>query len=143
MSEIYYVKRVQNCRVVPLPEPLPHRRWLSITLLAALWFAAAVFFAWQRFAGVQDGYRLETLQQEKQQTLEENRKLRLEVASLGAPVRIDTIARQELGMTTLSPHQIFAAEPLTTEPALAAVAKVRPGVEPLPSPARNVAAIVR
>ena len=111
-----------------------------MTFAAALGLAAAMFCAGQRFASVQEGYRLETLQQEKQQVFEENRKLRLEVASLGDPVRIDTIARQQLGLTALSPHQIFAAEPVA--PVVAAVAQARPLTEPLPSPAKNVAAAV-
>ena len=140
MSEIYYVKRVENCRLAPPPGPLPSRRYLSVTLLAALGLAAAMFCAGQRFASVQEGYRLETLQQEKQQSLAENRKLRLEVASLGDPVRIDTIARQQLGMTALSPHQIFAAEPVA--PVVSAMAQARSLTQPLPSPAKNVAAAV-
>ena len=140
MSEIYYVKRVENCRLAPPPGPLPSRRYFSMTLLAALGLAAAMFCAAQRFASVQEGYRLEVLQQEKQQILEENRKLRLEVASLGDPVRIDTIARQQLGMTALSPHQIFVAEPVA--PVVSAMAQARPLGQQLPSPAKNVAAAV-
>lgn len=140
MQEIYYVKQVENCRLAPPADSLPNRRYLSVTLLAALGLAAAMFCAGQRFASVQDGYLLETLQQDKQQVLEENRKLRLEVASLGDPVRIDTIARQQLGMTPLSPHQIFVAEPVA--PIVAAMAQARPPAEPLPSPAKNVAAAV-
>ena len=140
MREIYYVKRVENSRLAPPAEPLPHRRYFSMTFAAVLGLAAAMFCAGQRFANVQEGYRLETLQQEKQQVFEENRKLRLEVASLGDPVRIDTIARQQLGLTALSAHQIFAAEPLA--PVVSAVAQARPLTEPLPSPAKNVAAAV-
>lgn len=140
MQEIYYVKRVENCRLAPPSDSLPNRRYLSVTFLAALGLAAAMFCAGQRFASVQEGYRLETLQQDKQQILEENRKLRLEVASLGDPVRIDTIARQQLGMTALSPHQIFAAEPVA--PVVSAMAQARPHTEPLPDPAKNLAVAV-
>src|SRR4026209_2415741 len=111
MQEIYYVKRVENSRLAPPAESLPSRGYFSMALYAALALAAALFCAGQRFAIVQDGYRLETLQQEQQQIIEEKRKLTLEVAALGDPVRIDAIARQELGMTNLSPHQIFPAEP--------------------------------
>lgn len=153
MREIYYVKRVENSRVAPLAEPLPTRRYFSIGLLAGLGLAAAMFCAGQRFASVQEGYRLEALQQERQQSVEENRKLRLEVASLGDPVRIDAIAREQLGMTNLSPHQIFPAEPVA--PVVSAMVKAHPPAEPpfdrlravseverLPSPAKNVAALV-
>ena len=64
--EVYYVKPVENCRLVPVADPRPHRQYLSMTFLAALFFAVAMHSAWQRFAGVQDGYRLEMLQQEKE-----------------------------------------------------------------------------
>jgi len=140
MQDIYYVKRVENSRLAPPSELLPSRGYFSMALYAALALAAALFCAGQRFAIVQDGYRLETLQQEKQQIIEENRKLRLEVAALGDPVRIDAIARQELGMTNLSPHQIFPAEPSAT--VVSAMAHERPAVERLTAPAGNVAALV-
>jgi cell division protein FtsL len=138
MRDIYYVKRVENSRVAPLVEPLPTRRYFSIGILAGFGLAAAMFCAGQRFASVQEGYHLETLQQEKQQAVEENRKLRLEVASLGDPVRIDAIARQQLGMTNLSPHQIFPAE--SVAPVVSAMVKAHPPVsevERLPSRRRT------
>jgi len=143
--DIYYVKRVENSRMAPPSGSLPTRRYFSIGLWAGLGLAAAMFCAGQRFASVQEGYRLEALQQEKQQVVGENRKLRLEVAALGDPVRIDTIARQQLGMTNLSPHQIFPAEPVG--PVISAMAKTtHPAAvsegERLPSPAKNVAALV-
>ena len=51
--EVYYVKPVENCRLVPVADPRPHRQYLSMTFLAALFFAVAMHSAWQRFAGVQ------------------------------------------------------------------------------------------
>lgn len=140
MQEIYYVKRVENSRVAPTAESLPCRGYLSRALYVALALAAALFCAGQRFASVQDGYRLETLQREKLEVTEENRKLRLEIAALGDPVRIDAIARQELGMTNLLPSQIFPAE--TSAAVVFATAQQRSEAEPLPAPARNVAALV-
>lgn len=142
MTEIYYIKRVENCRTAPESSPGDSRKYLSMTLLAALLFVAAMLAAWQRFGGVQDGYRLEQLREEKQQLLEANRKLRLEVAALGDPVRIDTIARQQLGMTSVSPHRIFTAEPAASLTATPVLAQIRPSVAPLPAPVKNVAAVV-
>ena len=140
MQEIYYVKRVENSRLAPPSESLSGRGYFSMALYPALALAAALFCAGQRFASVQEGYRLETLQQEKLEAVEENRKLRLEVASLGDPVRIDAIARQKLGMTNLSPHQIFPAEPSAA--VVSAMALERPAAERLTAPAGNVAALV-
>ena len=140
MQEIYYVKRVENSRQAPPSDTLPSRGYFRMAFYAAMALAAALFCAAQRFASVQDGYRLEALQQEKQETIEENRKLRLEVAALGDPVRIDAIARQQLGMTTLSPHQIFPAEPSAA--VVSAMARRRPAVERFTDPVSSVAALV-
>ena len=142
MTEIYYIKRVENCRTAPESSPGDSRKYLSMTLLAALLFVAAMLAAWQRFGGVQDGYRLERLREDRQQFLEANRKLRLEVAALGDPVRIDTIARLQLGMTSLSPHRIFTVEPVAGMTATPVLAQIRPSAAPLPAPVKNVAAVV-
>jgi cell division protein FtsL len=144
MREIYYVKPIDNSRLVPVGDPREHRRYFSMALLVVLWFAALMFSAWQRLEGVQDGYRLETLEREAQQLTEMNRKLRLEEAALGDPVRVDMIARNELGMTNLRPHQIVSGEAgLPAPPVVARVmAEARPERDSLPPQARQVAAVV-
>ena len=121
-------------------DPRAPRQYLAILALASVVFGAIMLSAWQRFDDVQDGYRLEALQGENQQFMEANRKLRLEEAYLGDPVRIDTIARNELGMMPLAPPQIIAGEPAApvTDSSVLADAR-RP---PLPSQVKNVAAAV-
>ena len=84
---------------------------------------------------MQYGYRIERLQQEKQQVLEANRKLRLEEASLGDPVRIGTIARNQMGMTVLSPAQIVNGEASSLVPEVSVLAKVQ--AAPLPTQAKE------
>lgn len=142
LREIYYVKPVNNYRLVPVADPREPRRYLSVTLVGALLLGAMLFSAWQRFAGVQAGYRLEMLQQEKQQLLEANRKLRLEEASLGDPVRIDRIARDQLGMATLSPRQIWNEEAAGAGSAAPVLAQVQQQPEPLPPQPKQVALAV-
>src|SRR5437868_142343 len=112
MTEIYYVKPVENSRVAPEARLRYPRKLISLSVVCAILFLAVMAAAWRRFESVQDGYRLEQLQSEKQSLVEANRKLRLEIASLGDPGRIDTIARQQLGMAPASPHQIFVADPV-------------------------------
>jgi cell division protein FtsL len=140
MREIYYVKPIDNSRLRPVMDPRAPRQYLAILALASVVFGAIMLSAWQRFDDVQDGYRLEALQGENQQFMEANRKLRLEEAYLGDPVRIDTIARNELGMMPLAPPQIIAGEPAApvTDSSVLADAR-RP---PLPSQVKNVAAAV-
>ena len=112
MKQIYYVKPIDNSRLVPVVDPRSRRQYKGILLLAAMVFGLILSSAWQRFNGVEDGYRLESLRIEKQKIMEANRKLRLEEASLGDPVRIDTIARNELGMSRLNPTQIVNEAPV-------------------------------
>ncbi len=142
MKDIYFVMPIDNSRLVPVADPHAARKCLSIALLASFCFGTVLFSAWQSFECVQYGYRIERLQREKQQTLEANRKLRLEVASLGDPVRIDTIARNQLGMTSLSPAQIVSGEASSLAPEVSVLAKVRRLAAPLPPQAKNVAVVV-
>jgi cell division protein FtsL len=141
MKEIYYVKPVDNSRLVPVMDPRAGRQYAAILTLAAMIFAAILSSAWQRFESVADGYRLEDLRSEKQTLLEANRKLRLEEASLGDPVRIDTIARAQLGMTTLTPPQIVVGSPVPA-PEGSVLADSRRESGPIAYQVKNFAAAV-
>jgi cell division protein FtsL len=110
MQSIYFVKKIDNSRFVPLENPAEPRQYVISTVIGALVLATAVFAAMGRFQSLEYGYRIERLEKEKKIALETNRKLQLEEASLGDPLRIDWIARNELGMKTLAPNQIHRAE---------------------------------
>ena len=141
MKEIYYVKPIDNSRLVPVVDPRSRRQYKAILFLAAAVFGMILSSAWQRFNGVEDGYRLESLRTEKQKMLESNRKLRLEEASLGDPVRIDTIARNELGMTRLTPPQIVNGAPVSSATDGSVVADAGPS-GPIAYQVKSVAAAV-
>ncbi len=141
MKEIYYVKPIDNSRLVPVMDPRAPRQYLGILFLAAAVFAVVLFPSWQRFNGLEDGYRVEALQKEKQNLQESNRKLRLEEASLVNPVRIDTIARNDLGMTALAPPQIIR-EQAAPAPEISVVAAARRSTGPIAYQVKNVAAAV-
>jgi cell division protein FtsL len=51
-------------------------------------------------------YQLESLRSERSQAAEMNQDLKLEVAGLRDPERIDTIARRQLGLTAPVPGQV-------------------------------------
>ena len=101
----------------------------------ALVLCTALFAATGRFQSLEYGYRIERLEKEKKVALETNRKLQLEEASLGDPTRIDWIARNELGMKTLAPNQIYRAE---EEPMPAATANTRPNEPVLTARIQNL-----
>ena len=138
--EIYYVKSVDNSRWAPVSHPRePWHYGIGILLGAAL-LAVGLFSAGGRLQNREYGYRLEQLEREKLQLLEANRKLRLEEASLGDPLRIDSIARNQLGMTTLAPNQIFRGEDATATPLVALADRDPSSSSSLPRESRGVAA---
>lgn len=66
-------------------------RWL---LIIAVLVAAALFDARQRQGIVDNGFQLERVQTERAVEAMNERLLRLEIASLRSPARIETMARQ-------------------------------------------------
>ena len=110
MTEYYTVKRIDNSRLTR-PSAPNRVRELSRRMI---WGVALAFFllayAWQHFECIQLRYTLEKLQGDKSQATELNQQLRLEVASLQSPMRIDAIARQELGLTVPMPGQVAPAQ---------------------------------
>jgi cell division protein FtsL len=138
--EIYYVKSVDNSRWAPVANPRePWHYGIGILLGTAL-LAVGLFSAGGRLENREYGYRLEQLEREKLQLMEANRKLRLEEATLGDPLRIDWIARNQLGMTTLAPHQIFRGEDASATSLVAAAGTDPASSSSLPPESRGVAA---
>jgi cell division protein FtsL len=78
-------------------------RLVSLGGLLALF---ALLYAWQHFQTIQLRYQLESLRSERSQAAELNQELKLEVAGLRAPERIDVIARRQLGLTAPIPGQV-------------------------------------
>ncbi|HWP85917.1 MAG TPA: cell division protein FtsL [Terriglobia bacterium] len=137
MNEIYFIKTIDNSRWVPPPNPREPRFQVRMILAAGLLLAMGLLFAGERFKSREYGYQIERLEREKAALVEAGRKLRLEEASLADPLRIDSIARRDLGMTSLSAQQIF------TDRASASEATVLASQHPLrtaPPPSRNIAA---
>jgi cell division protein FtsL len=110
MTEFYTVKRIDNSRLVRLPVPSRLREYCRRTAWAAGLAACALFYAWQHFQCIQLSYQIEGLQTRRAQSVELNQQLRLEVAALRSPGRIDNIARQALGLTVPVPGQVAPAQ---------------------------------
>ena len=88
--------------------------------LGALLAAAFLFYAWQHFEYLQLRYQIEALKSQRSQASELNQQLKLEVAGLRAPSRIDSIARAQLKLTAPIPSQVAPLEG-PSEPVLAQV----------------------
>ena len=101
--EFYFVKHIDNSRLVREVDVERRRECFSLLGLGVLVFLFVLLFAWQHFQCVRYGYQVEQLKIECATLEEQNHQLRLEQAALADPQRIDTLARTRLGMVTPEP----------------------------------------
>jgi len=122
MTEFYTVKQIDNSRLVRLVAPNHMRECARVVSLGALVALGAFLYAWQHFETIQLRYQLESLRSERAQATELNQELKLEMAGLRAPERIDIIARRQLGLTAPVPGQVAPMD----MPPNAVLAEARP-----------------
>ena len=110
MTEYYTMKRIDNSRLMR-PVATAHLQDFRRRLLTgAALGACLLFYAWQHFECIQIRYQLEQLDAARSQATELNEQLHLEVATLRSPMRVDAIARNQLGLTVPVPGQVAPAE---------------------------------
>jgi cell division protein FtsL len=126
MSEFFTVKHIDNSRLVRVVAPDHMRECVRVVSLGALIALGAFLYAWQHFETIQLRYQLESLRGERAQATELNQELKLEVAGLRAPERIDIIARRQLGLTAPVPGQVAPMD----LPPNAVMAEARPAGAP-------------
>jgi cell division protein FtsL len=117
--DFYFVKQIDNSRLVRVVDVERRRELLSLLGLGVLVFSFLLLLAWQHFQCVRYGYQIEQLKADYATLEEQNHTYRLEQAALADPQRIDTLARTQLGMVTPNPQQLIrvaGAEPATTAP---------------------------
>jgi cell division protein FtsL len=126
MTEFYTVKQIDNTRLVRLVAPNHLRECARVVSLGGLIAFGAFLYAWQHFETIQLRYQLESLRSERAQASELNQELKLEMAGLRAPERIDMIARRQLGLTAPVPGQVAPID----LPPNAVLAEARPANTP-------------
>ena len=126
MTEFFTVKQIDNSRLVRFVAPNHLRECVRVVSLGALIALGAFLYAWQHFETIQLRYQLESLRSERAQATELNQELKLEMAGLRAPERIDMIARRQLGLTAPVPGQVAPME----LPPNAILAEARPANAP-------------
>jgi cell division protein FtsL len=126
MSEFYTVKQIDNSRLARPMAPNHMRECARLVSLGSLLALCAFLYAWQHFETIQLRYNLESLRSERSQAGELNQELKLEIAGLRSPGRIDVIARRELGLTVPVPGQVAPMD----LPPNAVVAEARPANNP-------------
>jgi len=110
MTEYYTVKRIDNSRLSRPAAPAQLREfWRRVAAGSAL-ACCLFFYAWQHFECIQLRYQIEHLEQQRAQAAQLNQQLHVEVATLRAPGRVDSIARNQLGLTISVPGQAASAD---------------------------------
>jgi cell division protein FtsL len=120
MTEYHTVRPIDNSRLVRSTAPHRVREMARLVGFGGLVAFVALLYAWQHFECIQSRYQLESLKSQRVEAVELNQKLKLEVAGLLAPSRIDEIARRQLGLTAPVPGQVAPFE----EPSEAVVAEM-------------------
>lgn len=76
-------------------------------IIAFLVISCSLFYVWAHHQIISLGYEISRVSQEEERLIEENKKLRLELAMLKSPDRLEKKALQELGFVTPQNGQII------------------------------------
>jgi cell division protein FtsL len=81
-------------------------RLLPYLACIVLLFLVSLFFVWSRLQLMQLEYEISSQETRLLQLQQETKALRLEVATLNSPARIEQIARRELNLRMPTPEQV-------------------------------------
>lgn len=110
MTEYHTIKQLDNSRLLRPAAPARLREfWRRLAVVAGV-AALLLSYAWQHFECIQLRYNIEQLDAERAQAAQLNQQLHVEVATLRSPMRVDAIARNELGLTVPVPAQVAPAD---------------------------------
>jgi cell division protein FtsL len=101
---------VDNSGVVREVDPRTRRDLWSLVLLIGVLVAALALYAWPHFAARQTSTTVERSQREREQLLEQNRKLRLEKAALEDLRRVEAIATRDLKLSAPATERVVVVE---------------------------------
>jgi cell division protein FtsL len=123
--EVYFTKYIDNSRVVRVEDPRRAREMRQFGTALATLFLLVMTYAWQHFRAVEYGYDIADLQRERAVMLENNRKLKLEEATLRDPQRIDQIAH-DMGLQAPQPGQVLRLDSALPDGSTPVMARVTP-----------------
>ena len=106
MAEFYTVKRIDNSRLVRHVEPAKMRNLFRTAALGGIIAVFFMLYVYQHFRCIDMSFQLEDLKGKQAQAAELNGKLKLEIATLRDPHRIDIIAQHELGFKRPEANQV-------------------------------------
>ena len=106
LVEFYTAKKIDNSRLIRRMEPVKMRNLYKTVALSGIVAAFCMLYVYQHFRCIDQGFQLEDLKAKTQQAQTLNSKLKLEIAYLRDPHRIDVIARRQLGLTQPTASQV-------------------------------------
>ncbi|MEW6616299.1 MAG: cell division protein FtsL [Thermodesulfobacteriota bacterium] len=75
-------------------------------IVAAVLIFSSLFYVWPHVQVVNLGYEISQAKKEKNELLQMNKKLKLEIATLTSPYHVEDIAKKELRLTSPKPDQL-------------------------------------
>ena len=106
MREFRTVKRIDNSRLVRHAEPAKQRNLYKTAGLGGIVTVFFLLYIFQHFRCIDLSFELEALRAQENRATALNSELKLEIANLRDPMRIDVIARKQLGLTQPLPMQV-------------------------------------
>jgi cell division protein FtsL len=106
MLQFRTLKRIDNSRLVRHVEPVKLRNYYRTVALGGIVAAFFMFYIYQHFRCIDLSFQLEDVKARQVEAASLNSSLKLEIASLRNPMRIDVIARRQLGLTEPLPIQV-------------------------------------
>ena len=107
----YAIKKdVRNNPIVREVDRDRHRELWRATGIGVFLVSVLLFWAWQHFELLRNGYRVEQMQRERAAETEINRHLRLEIDTLRSPIRIERLATGRLNMVAPGPQEATVIE---------------------------------
>jgi cell division protein FtsL len=103
-------KDVRNNPIVREVDEARHRELWKSVVIAGLFVAVLLGWAWQQFELLQHGYKLEEMQRQRAAEVEIGRKLRLEIETLASPKRIEDIATRQLHLVAPTQDEAIVIE---------------------------------
>ena len=105
-TEFRTVKRIDNSRLVRHVEPVKLKNFYKTAALGGAIALCCMLYIFQHFKCIDLSFQLEELKQKQTQAAALNSELKLNIATLSRPSRIDQIARLRLGLTQPLPDQV-------------------------------------
>jgi cell division protein FtsL len=119
-------KSIDNSGIVREVDPRTSRDLAVMLLLAIALVGGLVLYAWPHFQMRQTATATDQMQRERDRLVEENRKLRLEKASLENLGRVEAIAEGRLGLEKPAADRVVIVETTSPLPKDTQVASSRP-----------------